>query len=149
MPIQFTNPQSPGPNQGTEQLTHAKIIVLIINIAKKMMSRVYQYGTVDENNNFVTSPNTDWSPPSIEDVPETILGDDNVPADPAFTILAGSSVPQATFLDPGDPVNYVKLSINHPVHGMLDVWIERTYTAVKRALYEHDIDKGIIEGTIV
>ena len=53
-----------------------------------------------------------------------------------YNNLVASAIPDVQTSDPGDPVRYVEAG---------DVWVERTYYAVKRDLYDYLVTKGIID----
>jgi hypothetical protein len=56
--------------------------------------------------------------------------------DTDYSTLVADAVPDVQTSDPGDPIRYVPAG---------DVWVERTYYAVKRGLYAYLEDKGIID----
>lgn len=56
-----------------------------------------------------------------------------------YETLVDTAVPQVALSDPGDP-NYVQVDV-----GGTPVWVEKTYVAVKRGIYEHLNSTGAID----
>jgi len=67
-----------------------------------------------------------------------------------YDAIATTEKPSVTFDDKSADPNYSAVVINHSTHGDLTVYVEKTYSAVKRGLYEWLNDNGYIDaGTVV
>lgn len=72
-----------------------------------------------------------------------------VAEDPVYNTLVAGAFGLCTFDDKSADPRYFKVVTNHPIHGNLDLWVELSYVAVKRQLYQWLLDEEIYEGTIV
>ena len=72
-----------------------------------------------------------------------------VAEDPLYDILVAAAKGLCTFTDMSADPRYVKITETHSVHGDLDIWVELSYVAVKRQLYQWLLDEEIYSGTIV
>ncbi len=72
-----------------------------------------------------------------------------VAEDPLYDLLMAAATGLCTFTDKTADPAYVKVVLEHPVHGSLDLWVELSYAGVKRQLYQWLLDEEIYSGSIV
>lgn len=139
MPITLTTPY--------KDYTQVKIVDVREGVLRKMLFVKFQYGdTVDGI----------WVPGVILPEEELIRNAEAVtdgeqeiaPADPAYDDLVNATAPGVTFEDKSADPRWKKVTISHPTHGDLDVYVQLTYCAIGDGLYQYALDEGWYIGTI-
>jgi hypothetical protein len=137
MPLQLTTTIGVGdldPSVPSGLITHCRIKFLGNHpeLAIPFMALFIEYGYLVEGV---------FTPASVS--PSQWVEDHNISGS-EWTSLVGSAAPDVLLADPSDPT-YVELDV-----GGTPVWVELSYAAVKRGLYEHLITEGVIPaGTVV
>lgn len=140
MPITLTTPY--------HGYGEVKVVSTRLDRKRKLIFLAFEYGdTVDER----------WVPGALQIEEKLVRNTEQVtdgheeeitPADPAYDVLVATSLPTVTFISKDGNPRWAKLTIAHPVHGDLDLWVQLSYAAVSSNFYQHAIDQGWYEGTI-
>ncbi len=139
--------------------TQARIAVIGIDLRNKEIVMTVEYGDTDPGDSEADPPIAPfWVPSGDHGVKthtiknHTLQTDGEielVPEDPLYNILVAAAKGLCTFTDMSTDPRYIKVTETHPVHGLLDIWIELSYVSVKRQLYQWLLDEEIYAGTIV
>lgn len=151
MPIQLTAPHYENPQ--------VRIAVVGIDLRNSEVVLTAEYGDTDPGDSEADPPVAPFWVPSGDVAAETHtiknweLETDGtvtlVEADDVYNALVGSARGLVTFENKDADPNYAKVTVNHPEHGDLEMWIELSYSGVKRQLYQWLIDEAIYIGVIV
>lgn len=128
--------------------TQVKVVDLRLGVRRKHLFAKFQYGDTVAGA---------WTPGALEpeehvitNLEEITDGQETVlrAADPAYDLLMAAASPQVTFTDKSADPDWTKLTVTHPTHGALDLWVELSYVAVSRNLYQYAVGQGWYAGTV-
>jgi len=128
MPLNLSVAFDPGDLDPGKSYTHVKIVSTDHNSEAKTIRVVVARGYMSEGE-FVESTIAKRQLHTVQ----------NVEGDLAYDTVVSNSAPNVETSDPEDSLRYAAAGA---------VWVEKTYYAVKRALYEWLEDKGFYAGTI-
>lgn len=139
MPLTLTTPH--------KDYTQVKIVDIRAGVERKMLFVKFQYGDTVAGK---------WVPGDLYPEEKIIQNhemetDGEVeikPADPAYDLLTATVAPLVTFDDKSADPRWKKVTLTHPVHGTLDVYVQLTYVAIGDGLYQYALDEGWYAGVI-
>ena len=151
MPLTLTTPHYDN--------AQVRIAVVGIDLHNSEVVLTVEYGDTDPGDPEADPPVASFWVPSGDHAPEhwTIQNHEMetdgevelVEEDPLYNLLVTTATGLCTFTDMSADPRYVKVTLEHPVHGSLDLWTELSYAGVKRQLYQWLLDEEIYSGSIV
>lgn len=151
MPLTLTTPHYDN--------AQVRIAIVGIDLRNSEIVLTVEYGDTDPGDPEADPPVASSWIPSADHVAETHTiknwemetdGEvELVAEDPLYNLLVATATGLCTFTDMSADPRYIKVALEHPVHGILDLWVELSYAGVKRQLYQWLLDEEIYSGSIV
>lgn len=131
MPIQLDTAVDVG-DLTTKTMDHAMVWLQRHDGKRSTISLEVEYGTIVAD---------EWNPSGLNPAEESDFPTYGEISDTQYNDIIANSVPDVQTSDPGDAVRYAQVGA---------VWVERTYYAVKRGIYEWlQAQHTVLAGTIV